>query len=230
MEARVKILLVDDNPTIRKLLARSLEKAGDLVIASDGADALMKAIEEKPDLIISDYSMPVMDGRALLGKLREREETKAIPFVFLASQKEIDEQLRMLVEGVEDYFVKPFFVSELSQAASPNSMAVVAMVVNNVFLYVFLCVIGSLTTIYSINVKLGLKPVKNANFCYFCSFAKTSAPRLIRVSLSPESFMVLVQVSICLTAAGSGGFFSTLSGLLLCPGFPCTRVIRPIVL
>ena len=109
MEARVKILLVDDNPTIRKLLARSLEKAGDLVIASDGADALMKAIEEKPDLIISDYSMPVMDGRALLGKLREREETKAIPFVFLASQKEIDEQLRMLVEGVEDYFVKPFF-------------------------------------------------------------------------------------------------------------------------
>ena len=117
MEARVKILLVDDNPTIRKLLARSLEKARDLVIASDGADALMKAIEEKPDLIISDYSMPVMDGRALLGKLRERGETKAIPFVFLASQKEIDEQLRMLVEGVEDYFVKPFFVFELSQAA-----------------------------------------------------------------------------------------------------------------
>lgn len=117
MEARVKILLVDDNPIILKLLAKSLEKAGDLVIASDGADALMKAIEGKPDLIISDYSMPVMDGRALLRKLREREETKAIPFVFLASQKEIDEQLRMLVEGVEDYFVKPFFVSELSQAA-----------------------------------------------------------------------------------------------------------------
>lgn len=117
MDARVKILLVDDNPIILKLLAKSLEKAGDLVIASDGADALMKAIEGKPDLIISDYSMPVMDGRALLRKLRERKETKAIPFVFLVSQKEIDEQLRMLVEGVEDYFVKPFFVSELSQAA-----------------------------------------------------------------------------------------------------------------
>ena len=117
MDARVKILLVDDNSTVLKLLVRSLEKAGDLVIASDGADALIKAIDTQPDLIISDYSMPVMDGRALLRKLREREETKAIPFVFLASQKEIDEHLRMLVEGVEDFFVKPFFISELSQAA-----------------------------------------------------------------------------------------------------------------
>ena len=53
--------------------------------------------------------MPVMDGRALFDKLRARKETQNIPFVFLASQKEIDERLRMVLEGVEDYFVKPFF-------------------------------------------------------------------------------------------------------------------------
>ncbi len=117
MQAGLKILVVDDNPTILKLICRSLEKSGELVTAADGADALMKAIELKPDLIISDYSMPVMDGRALFEKLRARPETKNIPFVFLASQKEIDERLRMVLDGVEDYFVKPFFVRELGLQA-----------------------------------------------------------------------------------------------------------------
>ncbi len=112
----LKILIVDDNPTTLKLLAQSLEKTGELITASDGADALMKALEIRPDLIIADYSMPVMDGRALAEKLRARKETADIPFVFLASQKEIDERLRM-VEGVEDYFVKPFFVRELAKQA-----------------------------------------------------------------------------------------------------------------
>jgi CheY-like chemotaxis protein len=109
----LKILIVDDNPTILKLVCQSLEKCGELFTATDGADALMKAIEVKPDLIVSDYSMPVMDGRALFDKLRSRKETQNIPFVFLASQKEIDERLRMAVDGVEDYFIKPFFMRDL---------------------------------------------------------------------------------------------------------------------
>jgi CheY-like chemotaxis protein len=117
MPASLKILVVDDNPTILKLICRSLEKHGELITATDGADALMKAIEVKPNLIISDYSMPVMNGRALFEKLRGRPETKDIPFVFLASQKEIDEHLRMVVDGVEDYFVKPFFVRDLQRQA-----------------------------------------------------------------------------------------------------------------
>jgi CheY-like chemotaxis protein len=115
MQAGLKILVVDDNPTILKLVMRSLEKCGELITATDGADALMKAIELKPDLIISDYSMPVMDGRALFQKLRARKETQGIPFVFLASQKEIDEHLRMVADGVEEYLVKPFLVRDLGQ-------------------------------------------------------------------------------------------------------------------
>jgi CheY-like chemotaxis protein len=117
MPVSLRILVVDDNPTVLKLVCRSLEKCGELITAEDGADALMKAIEIKPDLIISDYAMPVMDGRALFEKLRARKETQSIPFVFLASQKEIDERLRMVVEGVEDYFVKPFFVRDLAKQA-----------------------------------------------------------------------------------------------------------------
>jgi CheY-like chemotaxis protein len=117
MSSGLKILVVDDNPNILKLICRSLEKSGELITATDGADALMKAIEVKPNLIISDYSMPVMNGRALFEKLRARAETKDIPFVFVASQKEIDEHLRMVVDGVEDYFVKPFFVRDLARQA-----------------------------------------------------------------------------------------------------------------
>ncbi len=117
MATRLKILVADDNPTIMKLICRALEKSGELITASDGADALMKAIDLKPDLVISDYSMPVMDGRALFEKLRARKETQGIPFVFLASQKEIDERLRTVVDGVEDYIVKPFFIRDLTRQA-----------------------------------------------------------------------------------------------------------------
>jgi CheY-like chemotaxis protein len=117
MSKGLKILVVDDNPTILHLLIQSLEKCGELITATDGADALMKAIDIKPDLIFSDYSMPVMDGRALFEKLRARKETQNIPFCFIASQKEIDEHLRMVVDGVEEYFVKPFFVKELADRA-----------------------------------------------------------------------------------------------------------------
>ena len=117
MPSSLKILVVDDNPKILSLICQSLEKCGELITATDGADALMRAIEIKPDLIISDYSMPVMDGRALFEKLRSRKETRDIPFVFMASQKEVDERLRMVLEGVEDYFIKPFFVRDLSRQA-----------------------------------------------------------------------------------------------------------------
>ena len=117
MPSTIKILVVDDNPTILQLICQSLEKCGEIITASDGADALMKTIEAKPDLIISDYSMPMMDGRALFEKLRARKETQDIPFVFLASQQEIDERLRMVLDGVEDYFVKPFFARDLAQQA-----------------------------------------------------------------------------------------------------------------
>lgn len=117
MPSSLKILVVEDNPEILGLVCQSLEKCGELITAADGADALMRAIEIKPDLIISDYSMPMMDGRALFDKLRSRKETRDIPFVFLASQKDVDERLRTVLEGVEDYFIKPFFVRDLSRQA-----------------------------------------------------------------------------------------------------------------
>ena len=115
MSSPLKILVVDDNPTILHLMSRTLENCGEIITAADGADALMKTFDSKPDLIVSDYSMPVMDGRALFEKLRSRKETQNIPFVLVASQTDVDERLRMVLEDLDDYVVKPFFAHALLQ-------------------------------------------------------------------------------------------------------------------
>jgi CheY-like chemotaxis protein len=110
----VQVLIVDDNPTIRDLICRGMEAHCDVVSSSDGADALLKAIDHPPDLIISDFRMPGLDGRQLFEKLRGRENTRNIPFVFVASRGDIEEKLRPAVGGgVEDFIPKPFFVADL---------------------------------------------------------------------------------------------------------------------
>jgi CheY-like chemotaxis protein len=68
-------------------------------------------------MIVSDYKMPGLDGRQLYEKLRSRERTKTLPFIFLASRGDIDEKLRPMVEGVEDFIVKPFFLKDFVRRA-----------------------------------------------------------------------------------------------------------------
>src|SRR5579872_2252779 len=110
----VQVLIVDDNPTIRDLMCRGMESHCSVTSSSDGADALLKSIDNPPDLIVSDYRMPGLDGRQLFEKLRSRENTRNIPFVFVASRGDIEEKLRPSVGGgVEDFIPKPFFVTDL---------------------------------------------------------------------------------------------------------------------
>jgi response regulator RpfG family c-di-GMP phosphodiesterase len=110
----VQVLIVDDNPMIRDLMCRGMESHCDVISSSDGADALLKSVDNPPDLIISDFRMPGLDGRQLYEKLRSRENTRNIPFVFVASRGDIEEKLRPAVGvGVEDFIPKPFFVADL---------------------------------------------------------------------------------------------------------------------
>ena len=113
----VKLLLADDNPLIRDLVSKSLEPFCEVVIAADGGDALLKVIDEPPDVILCDYKMPGLDGRQLFEKLRSREATKHIPFLFMASRTDIEEKLRPLVDGVEDFIAKPFLAKDLIRLA-----------------------------------------------------------------------------------------------------------------
>src|SRR6202521_4509809 len=109
----VQVLIVDDNPLVRDLMCQGMEPHCAVISAADGADALLKSIDNPPDLIISDYRMPGLDGRQLYEKLRGRENTRNIPFVFLASRGDIEEKLRPAVGGAEDFIAKPFFLADL---------------------------------------------------------------------------------------------------------------------
>ncbi len=113
----VNVLIVEDNPLVRDLIVRGLEPHCAVHVAADGADALLKVIEEPPDLVIADYRMPGLDGRQLYEKLRSRPQSRALPFIFLASRGDIEEKLRPLTDGVEDYIPKPFFLKDLVRRA-----------------------------------------------------------------------------------------------------------------
>jgi DNA-binding response OmpR family regulator len=112
--AKQQLLLVDADPRSVRVLEVSLKKAGySVTTAADGVDALSKIELSTPDLILSDTKLPGMDGYAFVRRLKERPEWGAIPVVFLTSQKSIEDKIRGLELGVEDYLTKPIFVREL---------------------------------------------------------------------------------------------------------------------
>ncbi|MGH7836576.1 MAG: DUF4388 domain-containing protein [Candidatus Binataceae bacterium] len=109
----VRVLVVDDNALILDLLMKGLMPHCEAQAAADGADALLKIVDDPPDMVLCDYRMPGLDGRQLYEKLHARQQTKSIPFIFLASRSDIEEKLRPIVEGVEEFIPKPFFLKDL---------------------------------------------------------------------------------------------------------------------
>ena len=111
-----KILAVDDEPTITRLIQTALSSQGHTVtIATSGEDALDSVRSELPDLILLDIMMPGMDGREVHRRLREDPRTADIPVAFLSAVGDVSEQLDSLEEGAVAYITKPFAPSELRQ-------------------------------------------------------------------------------------------------------------------
>ena len=110
-----KILAVDDEPSIVKLVSAALTTRGyEVVTAYDGQDALDKVALEKPDLIVLDIMMPKMDGREVARRLSKDPKTAKIPIVFLSAIGDLDSQLDTLEELKDvEYLTKPFDVKEL---------------------------------------------------------------------------------------------------------------------
>src|SRR5271156_7054368 len=111
MAQNVKLLLVDDNPMVLGLLKGALAPLAKVTTAGDSADALLKAIDDPPDLLVSDYRMPGMDGRQLMEKLKSRPATAGIAVILMASKADISERLSMQ-DPIEDYLEKPFFLKD----------------------------------------------------------------------------------------------------------------------
>jgi DNA-binding response OmpR family regulator len=104
-----KILSVDDSKTVRSLLARLLKPyACELCEAANGEEGLAVAAREKPDLILLDYNMPVMDGITMLRRLRDNAELKRTPVIMLTAESGAENIATVARLGVRDYIVKPF--------------------------------------------------------------------------------------------------------------------------
>lgn len=109
-----RILSIDDSKTIRLLLARLFRPfACELMEAANGEEGLAVASRENPDLIILDYNMPVMDGIAMLRKMREDPGLKRTPVIMLTAESGPESLATVARLGVRDYVTKPFREAEL---------------------------------------------------------------------------------------------------------------------
>ena len=114
-----KILSVDDSRTIRLIVGRAFRPYDvQLCEATNGEEGLAAAAREKPDLIILDVTMPIMDGVTMLTKLKENPELKTIPVIMLTAESGRDNVLQIAKIGVRDYLVKPFKEEQLIEKAN----------------------------------------------------------------------------------------------------------------
>ncbi len=109
MSKNRKILVVDDSPTVRKLISSKLEKCGhEVVCAVDGLDALEKLNGMSPDLILLDITMPRMDGYQVCKLIRNNADMKDVPVVMISGKDGFFDKVRGRMAGTTDYITKPF--------------------------------------------------------------------------------------------------------------------------
>ncbi len=114
---RKKILLIEDNAEIRENMAEIIDLAGyEVFTAENGKEGVGLAIREKPDLILCDIMMPVLDGYGVLHMVQQHSNLQTIPFIFLTAESERSEIRRGMELGADDYITKPFDGTELLQA------------------------------------------------------------------------------------------------------------------
>ena len=108
------ILVVEDEAALVTLLRYNLEREGFRVAAAaDGEEALLLAREEKPDLVLLDWMLPLLSGIEVCRQLRRMTETRSVPIIMLTARGEEGDKLHGLDSGADDYITKPFSPSEL---------------------------------------------------------------------------------------------------------------------
>ena len=115
------ILIVDDEKSIRELLAFNLEKEGYKVIEADnGIDAVDKALNKKPDLILLDVMLPRMDGISVCKKLRYALNINTVPILMVSAKDTESDKIVGLEMGADDYITKPFQIREVMARIKAN--------------------------------------------------------------------------------------------------------------
>jgi two-component system, chemotaxis family, chemotaxis protein CheY len=117
MDKHIKILVVDDFATMRKVIRNLLKQVGyeNIIEADDGINALKILKSQKIDLVISDWNMPNMTGLELLKAVRSDEDLKSTPFLMVTAEALQDNVIAAVKAGVSNYIVKPFTAEVLNE-------------------------------------------------------------------------------------------------------------------
>ena len=117
MDLNMKVLVVDDFATMRRIIKNILKQTGftNILEAEDGKSALKMLQSDKFDLILCDWNMPEMQGIELLTRIRSDEQLKGIPFVMVTAEAHKENILEAVKAGVNSYIVKPFTAEIVEQ-------------------------------------------------------------------------------------------------------------------
>ena len=116
-----KILVVEDDKDLISLIKFNLKSEGfNVLLSPNGEDGLFTAKEEKPDLILLDWMLPILSGIEVLQRLKNNKDTKSIPVIFITAKGEENDRIRGLDTGADDYIVKPFSTKELIARIKAN--------------------------------------------------------------------------------------------------------------
>jgi DNA-binding response OmpR family regulator len=109
-----RVLVADDDADILALVAFRLERSGyEVLLATDGEEALRLAVEESPDLAVLDVMMPKMDGYEVTRRIRDNEATSRLPIILLTARAQQSDVDQGMLAGADDYVKKPFSPQEL---------------------------------------------------------------------------------------------------------------------
>ncbi|BCS87026.1 response regulator [Pseudodesulfovibrio sediminis] len=115
MNMNMRILVVDDSSTMRRIVKTALKNIGltNVVTANDGKAAWDVVQNDTIDLILSDHKMPVMSGEEFLIRVRGHEDYKCLPFIMITAESFRENVLKAIKLGVSNYIVKPFSTEQL---------------------------------------------------------------------------------------------------------------------
>ncbi|MEM1079513.1 MAG: phosphate regulon transcriptional regulator PhoB [Pseudomonadota bacterium] len=114
MSEQPTVLLVEDEPAQREVLSYNLDAEGFRVAeAENGDEAMLLVDEERPDIIVLDWMLPVVSGIEVCRRLKSKPDTRGIPIIMLSARSEEVDRVRGLETGADDYVVKPYSVIEL---------------------------------------------------------------------------------------------------------------------
>ncbi|MCP3898625.1 MAG: response regulator [Desulfobacteraceae bacterium] len=117
MDTSIKVLVVDDFATMRRILKNILKQLGfkNLVEADDGTTAWDVLEEQKIDLVLADWNMPKMTGLELLKKVRASDKYAKVPFLMVTAEAQKQNVIEAVQAGVSNYVVKPFTAEAISE-------------------------------------------------------------------------------------------------------------------